>query len=341
MPRRRSASSPRILKADAGVLSGRGGARLCRAGAQGREGGADALRSGARASTPRIAPALVGQGEALLALGRTSRRCRAFEAALAADPALTALRSRVDVLRFRGVQQDIDGARKAARGGPARRSATRRTERRSRRRPTAPFLYRELAASSSERGDRAGALEHAQQAATLDPADARTLDADRRDPRGQRRLGEGGRGLRRGQRARADRDAATRGRRDARDGRVRRDAGGVPGDRDGADDHARRARRAARRPARATAASARAGKPVVITDIARHWAAPWILAVARAGVMEPFPEPHVPAAAVVRRGDLAQAVSRVLATHRRARSPRLAARGATRGRVSGRRARRT
>ena len=35
---------------------------------------------------------------------------------------------------------------------------------------------------------------------------------------------------------------------------------------------------------------------VVITDMRGNWAAPWILAVARAGVMEVYREPHVPAA---------------------------------------------
>src|SRR5258708_26817041 len=57
----------------------------------------------------------------------------------------------------------------------------------------------------------------------------------------------------------------------------------------------------------------RAGaKPVVLTDVRGNWAAPWIQTVTRAGVIEPFPNHTFQPHAIVRRGDLAQAVSRVL-----------------------------
>jgi hypothetical protein len=66
-------------------------------------------------------------------------------------------------------------------------------------------------------------------------------------------------------------------------------------------------------------------RPVVMTDVRGNWAAPWIQAVTRAGVIEPFPNHTFQPNAAVRRGDLAQAVSRVL-TFIAAEKPRLAAR---------------
>jgi tetratricopeptide (TPR) repeat protein len=51
---------------------------------------------------------------------------------------------------------------------------------------------------------------------------------------------------------------------------------------------------------------------VVITDTRGSWAGPWILSVTRAGVMEVYPNHTFQPAAVVRRGELADAASRVL-----------------------------
>ena len=70
---------------------------------------------------------------------------------------------------------------------------------------------------------------------------------------------------------------------------------------------------------------ARGSNAVLTTDTRTNWAAPWIMAVTRAGVMDAFPNHTFLPNAVVRRGDLAAAVSRVLsliATEK----PRLAAR---------------
>jgi S-layer family protein len=62
-----------------------------------------------------------------------------------------------------------------------------------------------------------------------------------------------------------------------------------------------------------------------MTDLRGNWASPWIMAVTRAGVMEAFSNHTFQPANTVRRGDLAQAVSRVL-TLIAAEKPRLAAR---------------
>ncbi len=58
-------------------------------------------------------PALIGRGRVLLELDRDAEALASFEAALAKDPSLTELRSRVDVLRFRAVQ-DLLAKAKAA-----------------------------------------------------------------------------------------------------------------------------------------------------------------------------------------------------------------------------------
>jgi len=50
----------------------------------------------------------------------------------------------------------------------------------------------------------------------------------------------------------------------------------------------------------------------IITDVRGNWAATWIMAVARAGVMEPFANHAFQPRTVVRRTDLAQAVARLL-----------------------------
>jgi len=62
---------------------------------------------------------------------------------------------------------------------------------------------------------------------------------------------------------------------------------------------------------------------VFITDTRTHWAASWILAVARAGVMEVYPNYTFQPSANVGRGELAGVVSRLLAIIAR-RQPALA-----------------
>ena len=257
-------------------------------------------------------PALVGKGDALLSVGRTEPALEAFEAALSADPALPGLRSRVDVLRFKGVQQDIDGARRAAEAGhlDEARKAYQNAIAAS---PDSAFLYRELAVVERRGGDSAGALGHAERALTLDPTDARALTL----------IGEIHEGNREWAKAAEAYTAA---------------AALEPGDTLAARADAMRERtafdampeeyrtiEAAPTITRAQLATvlavhlesllrqARAANAVVITDTRDSWAAPWIQAVTRAGVMDVFPNHTFQPTAVVRRGDLAASVSRILA----------------------------
>lgn len=280
----------------------------------------------ALARSAAYAPALAGKGDALLSLGRTDAALQAFEAAIAAQPDLAGLRNRVDVLKFRNAQQQIAAARKAAEAGqldPARRAY----ESAITASPESAFLYRELAAVERRAGDLADALTHAERAAVLDPGDARALTL----------VGEIHESNHDWVKA-ADAYAAA--------------AALEPGDElaaraDAMREHAAfeampeeyRTIETAPSITRAQLAAllavrledllrrARAANPVVITDARESWAAPWIMAVTRAGVMDVFPNHTFQPANGVRRADLAQAVSRVLGLVA-AEKPRIAGRWA-------------
>jgi hypothetical protein len=58
---------------------------------------------------------------------------------------------------------------------------------------------------------------------------------------------------------------------------------------------------------------ARGSAGLVVVDTRGNWAAQWILEVVRAGVMDTFPNHTFQPSSTVRRGDLAQAVTRTLA----------------------------
>lgn len=276
------------------------------------------------AANPSYAPALVGKGEALLAMGRTDPALGAFEAALAADASLTAVRSRVDVLKFRGAQQNIEAARKAAEGGHVD-EARRRYASAIEASPQSGFLYRELAVIDQKAGDSAAALSHAEKAISLDPGDARALQL-------VAEINEANRAWAKAVDAYTALNAvepsdATAAKIDEMRERAAFDA--MPAEYRSIEESATvtRAQLAALLGVRLEPLlrGARAGNPAVMTDVRTSWAAPWILAVTRAGVMEPFPNHTFQPNASVRRADLAQAVSHVL-TLIAAEKPRLASR---------------
>ena len=125
---------------------------------------------------PAYVPALIGRGQALLELDRDGDALASFEAALAKDPSLTDLRSRVDVLRFRAMQDMLARAKAAA---DARRwdEATAIYQQAIAASPDSAFLYRDLATVEQQAGQTADALEHYRKAVELDATDARSLAA--------------------------------------------------------------------------------------------------------------------------------------------------------------------
>jgi tetratricopeptide (TPR) repeat protein len=264
------------------------------------------------AANAGYAPALAGRGEALLTLGQREQALASFEAAIAADPRLATLRSRIEVLRFRGLQDDVDTARRAADAG---RLAEARAmyERTIAASPDSPFLYRELANVEKREGNLEKALEHVQKAAAMNPAEPRNFvtmaeiyEAQADYPKAiDAYLGAS---------ALEPSDAI-----DARIEALREKAAfaGMPEDYKAieASPTVTRAQLAALFGVRLADLLKSAPRPnaVVITDMRGNWAAPWIMAVARAGLMEVYPNHTFQPSAIVRRDDLAQAASKALA----------------------------
>ena len=266
----------------------------------------------ALAANAAYAPALAGRGEALLTLGQREPALASFEAAIAADPRLATLRSRIEVLRFRGLQDDVDAARRAADAG---RLAEARTmyERTIAASPDSPFLYRELANVEKREGNLIKALEHVQKAAALNPAEPRNLvtmaeiyEAQGDYPKAVDAYLAAS--------ALEPSDAI-----DARIEALRENAAfaAMPEEYKTivASPTVTRAQLAALFGVRLADLLKSAPRPnaVVITDMRGNWAAPWIMAAARAGLMEVYPNHTFQPNAIVRRDDLAQAASKALA----------------------------
>jgi len=265
----------------------------------------------ALAADRTYAPALAGKGDALLAQGRNDAALEAFEAAVAADGSLAAVASRIDALKFRLAQDVVGDARKAADAGRFD-EARRGYQRALAGSPESAFLHRELAMVERKAGDNAAAIDQAQQAAKLDPGDARALTLIAEIYETDRQWTQA-----------ADAYAAVHAVDPseavaAKIDQMRQKAAFdlMPAEYKAIDSSANltRAQLAALlgvhledllRRARGTNA-------VVTTDTRANWAAPWIMAVTRAGVMDAFPNHTFLPNAVVRRGDLAAAVSRVL-----------------------------
>jgi tetratricopeptide (TPR) repeat protein len=278
----------------------------------------------ALAANAAYAPALAGKGDALAAEGRADAALAAYEAALAADSRLTTLRSRVDALRFRSAQDLVASARKAADAGRLD-DARRAYQSAIQASPDSAFLHRELAGVERRAGNTDAAVAQAQQAATLDPTDTRALTL----------VAEIYEGAQQWTRA-ADAYAAVNAVEPseavaAKIDQMRQKAAleAMPPEFKAIDvsPTVTRAQLAAllgvhledllRR--------ARGGNAVLTTDTRTNWAAPWIMAVTRAGVMDAFANHTFQPNTTVRRGDLAAAVSHVL-TLIASEKPKLAAR---------------
>jgi len=262
-------------------------------------------------ANPAYAPALAGKGEAQLTLGQRDQALASFEAAVSADPQLSTLRSRIEVLRFRGLQDDVDAARKAAESGrlPEARGLYERTIAAS---PDSPFLYRELAIVEKREGNLARALEHAQKGAALNPTEPRNFTTIGEIYEAQSEYGKA---------AEAYSTALSLEPNDAVEAkldelRARAAFAAMPEEYRSIETSptVNRAQLAALFGVRLEELLKRAPRSnaIVITDTRGSWAAPWILSTARAGVMEVFPNHTFQPTIAVRRSDLAQAASNVL-----------------------------
>jgi tetratricopeptide (TPR) repeat protein len=277
----------------------------------------------ALAANPKYAPALAGRGEALLALGQRDQALASFEAAVATDPQLAALRSRIEVLRFRGLQDDVDAARKAAEAGRLQEART-MYERTIAASPDSPFLYRELAIVEKREGTLPGALAHAQKAAALNPTEPRNFTTIGEIYEAQSEFAKA---------LDAYNTAFTLEPNEALESKIdelrgRAAFAAMPAEYQSIETAptVTRAQLAALFGVRLGDLLKRAPRSNagVITDTRASWAGPWILQTARAGIMEVYPNHTFQPNAVVRRGELAQAASQALSLIA-ANDPRVAA----------------
>lgn len=265
----------------------------------------------ALARDPRLVSALVGRGYALVDLKREGEAVASFEAALKADPSLTDLQARVDVLRFRATQDLLARAKTATDAGRLE-DARAAYEQAIAASPDSPFLYRELAAVERKSGATDRAIEHLRRGLELEPGDARAL-ASLADLLAEQ--GDLVTALSTYEAARAIDPTAVPAETLARL-RDRVAALKLPAPYRAIPGAAQitRADLAALIGIRLEALVARAAaRQVVITDVRSHWAQPWITAVVRAGIMDALPNYAFDPGAVVRRGDVARVVARVLA----------------------------
>jgi tetratricopeptide (TPR) repeat protein len=262
-------------------------------------------------ANPRYVPALVGRGEALLSLGDRDMALKSFEAAVAADANLTQLRSRIEVLRFRGLQNDVSEAQKAAEAGrlPEARAAYQRAIASS---PQSPFLYRELAVVERRAGNLPAGLGHAQKAVDLEPTEPRNFLALGEIYEAQGELVKAVEAFDAAHALEPDPGIERR----IDDLREKLLLAAMPPEFSEieASPGVSRAQLAALLGVRLDDLLKRAPRRTsdVITDTRGSWASPWILLVARSGVMEVYPNHTFQPANAVRRADLAQACSRVL-----------------------------
>lgn len=255
-------------------------------------------------------PALIGRGQVLLELDRDADALASFEAALAKDPSLTELRGRVDVLRFRAVQ-DMLGRAKAAADARRWDEATTIYRQAIATSPDSAFLYRDLAAVEQKAGQAAEALEHYRKAVELDANDARSLAGigaildSQGDVMGALASYERARAI---DAEEVPESVLTRLRGAAALAKLPAEYRAIP-----SNASVTRAEIASLVGIRLEPLLARARpRQAIITDIRGHWAQPWIAPVVRAGVMDTLANYEFEPKRQVRRGELATTVSRLL-----------------------------
>ena len=256
-------------------------------------------------------PALLGRAQALLALNREPDALASFEAALAADSTLTDVRRRVEVLKFRSLEQHIARARDLVRQGrfdeAAQAYATAIASS-----PDSSFLYREIAGVERQKGNLDAALADFRKALALDPTDARSLEQigdvleTQNDLEGAEKSFADALAL--------EPNPAVEKKLEAVRDRIAVSL--LPAEYRAIDEAPQitRGDLAALIGIRLAPLlqTARSREAVLITDARAHWAATWIMMVARAGIMEPFANHTFQPRSVVRRTELAQAVARLL-----------------------------
>lgn len=272
---------------------------------------ASARFNSALAKDNRYLPAWIGQAEAQLGLANDAEAVIAMERVLAIDPKREAIRSRLELVRVRQVQALLETGRRARQSG-RHDEARNLLERALTLSPTSTLILSELALAEVGDGALSAAETHARRAVQLEASNGEThavlgavLESAGKfreaaasyaralaiDPRPEWR------GKVTSLRERADMAAlpAEFGDLASLTSVTRAHVAAVMGIRLGSSiDTA---------PRRVTA---------VATDVRGHWAATWILPLIQAGIMDVQPNHTFQPSAIVRRGDLAQVVSRLV-----------------------------
>jgi tetratricopeptide (TPR) repeat protein len=255
-------------------------------------------------------PALVGRGEAMLALSRDSEALVSFESAIKIDPQLQTIARRVEVLRARAQQENVEAARRAAQANRLDEAA-RLYEQVIAASPDSAFLVRDLAEVEAKQGKTDEALARFRRVVEMDPTDASSririgeiLDA-RGDLEGAQKMYV---------EANILEPSMELGRRiaaiDARLAYLK-----LPAEYRAIPDNPSitRADLASLIGIRLAPLLERVPpQPAVVTDARNNWASEWIMAAAGSGVMEPYENHTFQPGTIVQRSDLAQAVARLL-----------------------------
>jgi tetratricopeptide (TPR) repeat protein len=263
------------------------------------------------AKNDRYMPAVQGEIDAALAGGDDAAAISGIQLLLTIDPSRDELRGRLDALRLRLVQSELTAAasaREAGRLADAQAILTRALQ----AAPSSSAVLRELASVELAQGSLDPAEEHARKAIQLDATDAESLAVLGNVLEKQGKTREAADTYKRA--VAIDPRPAWRQKVDALVARANFEA--LPAD--------YRAIPTAETVTRGQLAAmigidlkplidqAPKKPAVVITDVRTHWAAPWILPVAQASVMDVFANHTFQPNSAIRRSDLAQVVSQLL-----------------------------
>lgn len=267
------------------------------------------------------APALAGRVEAALSTGDEPGAIAALErwiAVVPAGPPREELTGRLDVLRLRVVQAELSAAA-ASRDAGRLDEAQATLERARRMAPGSAVVLRELARVEIARGAFDAAEADVREALTHDPGDPETHAVLGEVLEAHGRLRDAADAFRKAAALEPRAEWVSR----AATLASRADMAALPAEYRAipSAQTVTRAQVAAVIGVRLAGELARAPRrvTVVLTDIRSHWAAPWIVPVTRAGLMEAFPNHTFQPGVVVRRADLAQIAWRaiqVLGAHR-------------------------
>jgi tetratricopeptide (TPR) repeat protein len=256
-------------------------------------------------------PALAGLVDADLGLGDQVGAIGALEQIVAIDPERAGVRSRLDVLRLRAVEQEMSGGAKALAAGHLD-DAQAAYERALAMSPSSPVVLRELASVELARHDVQAAEAHARASVSTDAGDPEALIVLADVLEAGARYREAADALARA--VKIDPRPAWRTR--AETMKSRADYAALPDDYRAIPMAAAvtRAQAAALLEIKLSALVDRAPRtPMgVITDVRGHWAEPWILPVTRAGIMDVQVNHTFQPDAILTRSDLAHIVTQIL-----------------------------